>query len=124
MDRVYAINQDLWREHMALETKTDKDSKTVVAGTAKTPREAIMQDRERNPVIPVAAHLPTDIDEPFKVLDPDRPKPTPEQTERAKHKAELLAKVGKILASFDNRESSIPASNEYWHLIAELRASE
>lgn len=105
-------------------TTGNKDSKTVVAGTAKTPREAIMQERERNPIIPVAAHLPTDIDTPFTVLDPDRPKPTPEETERAKHKAELLAKIGKILASFDNRESSIPSSNEYWHLIAELRASQ
>lgn len=102
-------------------TKDNEKSKTVVAGTAKTPREAIMQERERNPIIPVAAHLPTDIDTPFK--EPDPPvKLTKEQEETVKHKKELLEKIGKILAAHDNRESNIPSSNEYWTLLSQYRA--
>jgi len=51
--------------------------------------------------------------------------PTAEQTKVAeelkKKKEELGKKVSDILAKYDNRESSVPSSNEYWSLMAELR---
>ena len=52
--------------------------------------------------------------------------PSPEQAKAAeevkKKREELTKQISDLLAKFDNRESSIPATSEYWGLIAQLRA--
>ena len=52
--------------------------------------------------------------------------PTAEQTKAAdelkKKKEDLHKKIADIMATYNHAESSIPASNEYWSLVNQLRA--
>lgn len=127
--------------------KTDKTAH--VAPT--TQREVLMQQEAEHPSLKVAAHLPTDIDVPFKVIDPQtgetvEPKKvlTPDQqkiedTKKAEkqkadaarleqkkkvdaEKAELYKKVGEALAKHGGNESNVPSSDPYWSDIAKLRS--
>ena len=40
----------------------------------------------------------------------------------AAEKADMLAKIGVILADYDNMESNIPPGHEYWDLLNRYRA--
>jgi hypothetical protein len=105
---------------MATETKeAPKAEKAAAIALAKTPREALEQERILRPVVTVAAHLPTDFDTPFPVAVPHTP--TDEEKLAAAAKAEVLKKIGEILKTYHNNESEIPASNEYWNLLAKYR---
>jgi len=97
-------------------TKTEK---AHVAFAAKTPREALEQERVLRPIVGVAAHLPTDFDTPFPVAVPHIP--TDEEKLAAAAKAELLKKIGEALKQYNNNESEVPASAEYWNLLAKYR---
>ena len=104
----------------------------------KTLRDVIEEEREANPIIPVAAHLSTDIDEPVNPADREKKRIKLEEEKqkkqeeedkkhkedvekKAKEKKELLAKIGKILEEYKNRESDIPATHEYWALVNQAR---
>jgi len=96
-----------------------KADKAHAVGTAKTPREALEQERILRPIVGVAAHLPTDFDTPFPVAVPHVP--SDEEKLKAAAKAEVLKKIGEILKAHNNNESDIPAANEYWSLLAKYR---
>jgi len=101
----------------------EKESAPVKAAAipmAKTPREALEQERILRPVVGVAAHLPTDFDIPFPVATPHTP--TDEEKLAAAAKAEVLKKIGEILKAYHNNESEVPASSEYWSLLAKYRS--
>jgi hypothetical protein len=107
-------------------TETVKPTKETTVEAARTPREALEQERERQPIVAVAAHLPTDFDMPFAKAEPlDKTKEVKAKTEREKKletdKAEALKKIGKILEEHDHRESSIPPNSEYWSLLNQYR---
>jgi len=97
-----------------------KDPVPTPTGLPKTPREALERERLLHPVVAVAAHLPTDFDEPFKVAEPREL--TPAEQETKKQKDELVKQISEILGKFDHRESNIPANHEYWALVAKFRA--
>lgn len=61
----------------------------------------------------------TPKDPPTVVKGP--PKPT--QLPAEKEKAEILKKVGEILAEYDNKESNIPLNHEYWDLMNRYRSN-
>jgi len=108
---------------MATETKEVSKTKDVPTQmpAPKTPREVIERERAEHPILAVAAHLPTNIDEPFPVPTP-LSAPTPDEEARAKAKAEVLKKIGELLAKYNNNESEVPVQNEYWSLIAQYRS--
>ena len=48
-------------------------------------------------------------------------KKTPDQEAREKAKAEVLKKIGEILAKYNGNESESPAQNAYWGLVNQYR---
>jgi hypothetical protein len=46
---------------------------------------------------------------------------TPEAKKAKEDKAALLKQIGDILAKYNNNESDIPATNEYWSLVGKYR---
>lgn len=103
---------------MATEVVKDK-ALAPTTSMPKTPREALEQERALHPVFAVAAHLPTDIDTPFPVATPHTP--TDEEKKVAAAKAALLKQIGDILKQYNNNESEVPATSEYWSLLGKYR---
>lgn len=97
-----------------------KPSPAMPAALPKTERERIELERSLKPVIAVASHLPYNVDEPFAVAEPK--KLTEDEQKLEKEKAALLKLIGERLAKFDNRESNVPPSDEYWQLVAKYRS--
>ena len=87
--------------------------------TPKTMREQLENEQAGHQLF-VKAHLPTDVDEPFKVAEPV--KLTDDQKKAAQAKADLLKQIGVILEKYNNNESSIPTTSEYWGLVNQYRA--
>lgn len=53
---------------------------------------------------------------------PEDPEAKKAAEETKKQKEELGKKIAEVLKKFGDRESSIPATHEYWGLVAQLRA--
>lgn len=106
---------------MAENEKTlTRPSPPMPATLPKTERERLELQRTLKPVITVEAHLPHNVDEPFPVAEPK--KLSEEEQKVEKERAELYKKIGERLAKFDGRESNVPASDEYWTLVAKVRS--